>query len=204
MAEHLSFAYGNQLFFVFIEADDVESPSSKDLFLRSASEAMAIPAVLKMSRDAFGDFKPVFDGWGLRRMGTHERVVPESMADDTPIDMSDWELHDFGVQVVAERLAADGAIVLSKQSSPHVDPSIWFEDEQGMSCVVVRTARYPAMRAPQPTNAFAIAAACATRTKRPMFASVVPMCADSETIPTSRLPRGHGMYVRYTGLELLR
>lgn len=203
LAEHLSFTFGNQLFFVFIEADGVDSPSSKDLFLRSASEATAIPALLKMSRDPAGDFKPTFDGWGLRRAGTNERLVPESMADDTPIDMSPWELHDFGVQVVAKQLAANGAIVLSKQSSPHVDPSIWFEDEQGMGCVVVRTARYPALNAHQPPNAVAIAAACAPRTKRTMFASVVPMSAELETIETSMLPRGRGMHVRYTGLEPL-
>lgn len=203
LAEHLSFVYGNQLFFIFIEADGVESPGSKDLFLRSASEAMAIPAILKMSRDAAGKFKPLFDGWGLRRVGTNERLVPESMVDGTPIDMSAWELHDFGVQVVADRLAADGVKVLSKQSSPHVDPSIWFEDAHGMSCVVVRTARYPAEDAPQPTNSSAIASACASLTNRPMFASVVPMSSEPEMIMTSRLPRGRGMYVRYKGLELL-
>lgn len=203
LAEHLSFAFGNQLFFVFLQVEGAESPSSEALFLRSASEASAIPAVLSMILDAAGNFRPRLDGWGLRRLGTNERLVPEAMADDAILDMSSWELHDFAVQVVANQLAGDGIRVLSKQSSPHIDPSIWYEDESGLGFVVVRAARYPSRGAPRPKTAQAIAAACASRSSKSMFASVATASAELPFGESSLLPRGHGMFVRYTGLEPL-
>jgi hypothetical protein len=203
LAEHLSFTFGNQLFFVFLEVEGANSPSSDALFVQSASEASAVPAVLSMKRDATGKFKPRFDGWGLRRIGTRERLVPEVMADDTILDMSSWELHDFAVQVVANQLARAGMKVLSKQSSPHIDPSIWYEDESGLGFVVVRAARYPARNAPRPKNGGAIAAACASRSSRAMFASVAAASAEPGFGQSPLLPRGHAMYVRYTGLEPL-
>src|SRR5580765_4948033 len=47
VAEHLSFRLGNQLFFVFLEVrGGIDGPSSKELFLKIASEATAVPVVL--------------------------------------------------------------------------------------------------------------------------------------------------------------
>jgi len=45
---------------------------------------------------------------------------------DELIEMTDWELQDFAVQAVHNDLMKNGRKILSSQSNPMVDPSIWF------------------------------------------------------------------------------
>ena len=208
LAEHLSFRLGNQLIFVYLQvADGVQSPSSKQLFLSVCKEATAIAAVMPMELTG-RTFQPAYGGWGLRDALTQAAIDPPSLVSDAKIEMSDWEVHDFAIQIVTSQIETAGNTILSKQPSPHIDPSIWFRDRQGPAFVVVRSGRYPLSDAPKPANISEIAASCARLSRRGFFASVSVANAEQQTAPTSRGPiplfRGHGLVARFTDIEPLR
>ena len=76
--------------------------------------------------------------------------------------MSDWELHDFFVQVVRDYIAEKlGRQLISSQGNPHVDPSIWFVGDNVPEWVVVRAVKIPDKEAMFSSNLSAIAASCA-------------------------------------------
>lgn len=208
LAEHLSFRLANHLFFVFIEVrGGIDGPSSKDLFLQVAAEAAALPVVLLMAPVGSG-FQPVHGGWGLRDARADRAIDPPSLVSDELIEMSDWEVHDFAIQNVASQIEKSSGAVFSKQPSLHIDPSVWFRDKHGPAYVVVRSGRFPQAEAPRPTNLVAIMSSCAKMSQRGFFASVIVASAEQQEAPASRgaipLYRGHGMVVKFTGLEPLQ
>lgn len=69
---------------------------------------------------------------------------------DELIEMNDWELHDFAIQVVKDSLNNEGKKIISTQSSMDIDPSIWFEEEGEYFFVVVQATRFPDRRAAMP------------------------------------------------------
>jgi len=207
LAEHLSFRLGNQLFFVYVEAPSVgRSPSSKDLFEKVANEANAIPCIFPV--ESVGEtFQPKNGDWGLRHARSGETVDPPSLVSSELIEMSDWELHDFAIQVVTSQIEESGATILSKQPSRHIDPSVWFRDEQGPAFVIIRSVRYPEAEAPRPRNIAEIKTSCEGLSRRGFFASVAVASADQQSESASGkvipLYRGQGMFARYLGLESL-
>jgi hypothetical protein len=84
-------------------------------------------------------------------------IDPPTLVSNEPIEMSDWEVHDLAIQIVASYVDKSCA-ALSKQPSLHIDPSVWFRDEHGPAYVVVRSARFPRTDAPRPANLPAIMA----------------------------------------------
>ncbi len=208
LAEHLSFRLGNQLIFVYLQvAGGVQSPSSKQLFLTACKEATALAAVMPME-PVGRTFQPAYGGWGLRDALTQAAIDPPSLVSDAKIEMSDWEVHDFAIQIVTSQIESAGNTVLSKQPSPHIDPSIWFKDRQGPAFVVVRSGRFPLSDMPKPDNISEIAASCARLSRRGFFASVTAANAEQQTASSSRgsipLFRGHGLIARFAGLEPLQ
>lgn len=203
LAEHLSFRLGNQLIFVYVDTDVFPFMGKrKQLFLNVSEEATATPCVMKMQQRLRG-FEPVLGGWGLVHAKTGHDVDPASLVSDELIEMSDWELHDFSVQVVRDQLAKERKKVFSSQSSLHIDPSIWFEDGGKPFWVVVRSGRYPQQKAPRPENLAAIAESCAKMSPNGYFASVTAANANDPFTSDKGMPlyRGHGLYFRYEGLE---
>lgn len=207
LVEHLSFRLGNQLFFVFVEVEHVVSFSGagKHLFLEVSREAKATLCVLKMQRSGV-TFAPVDTGWSMIDAITSRAVNPAEMVSDELIEISDWELQDFAVQVVRRRLEKQNKEVQTWQSSPQIDPSIWFQAGAGRCWVVVRAVRYPKLRADRPANLEDIKCFCAERGKTGFFASVSaassndPFAGASHAMP---LYRGHPMAVRFKSLEPL-
>jgi hypothetical protein len=162
-------------------------------------------------KKSWGGWKPVGLGWGLVDARTGKEVVPPELISDEPIEMSDWELLDFAVQVVRQKLEEEGRKIMSWQSNPSVDPSIWFVGEQGPEWVVVRAARYPSKSAPVPSNIEAIAQRCSRLSSGGNFAAVAFANADDPFDPLAEkngnflpLLRGHRMHVRYDGMVPLR
>jgi hypothetical protein len=207
IAEHLSFCLGNQLFFIFVETGLLPfTGSRKELFLEVCREAKATPCVLKMERSG-ATFKPVNPGWGLLDAITGSPVNPTEMVSTELIEMSDWELHDFAIQIVRSYLEKQGKKVFSAQSSLHIDPSIWFEENDRPCWVVVRADRYPKKHAARPDNLEDIKRSCAEISRVGFFASVTVASADdpSDSADENVLPlyRGHGLLVRFEGLEPL-
>jgi hypothetical protein len=205
IAEHLSFRIGNQLFFVYVDVDMLPFVGKrKELFLNVAREATATPCVLKM-KPKRGQFDPVNPGWGFIDAVTGRAVNPTNMVSNECIEISNWELHDFAIQIVRSHLEKEGNKVFSAQSSLHIDPSIWFEDKSGPCWVVVRAGRHPKKRAHIPANLQNIKQSCFRMSRVGFFASVTVANADDPFDPSGEnvmpLYRGHSMIVRFEGLE---
>lgn len=204
MLEHLSFRMGNQLFFVCIEAEGAapfsEATASALQFVATGCRGHACVMPLRMTPRGWEAAGP---GWGLFDYVTKRPIDPPALVTDEKIAMTEWELQDFAVQVVRDHLKEEGRELMSWQSHPEVDPSIWFVGDQGPEWVVVRVARYPQGASP-PANWADIAQNCARLGNIGHFASVgVANEEDSfDSAVSAPLPlwRGHGMYVSYEGL----
>ncbi len=207
--EHLSFRLGNQLFFVRVE--DVEGkvpgPGNAHGFISAAKSANGRACVLPMRKKMFGKgWDAERPGWGLLDAETQKPIDPVALVSDAKVEMTAWERHDMAVQVVRDYLQNQKFELMSWQGNPKVDPSIWFIGKSGQpEWVVVRCAMFPASTAPRPSNWNEIARGCAKMSSIGHFASVAlvstaqPFNSGDETpLP---LWRGHGMHVRFTGLE---
>ena len=128
------------------------------------------------------------------------------MISDENIEMTDWEVHDFSVQIVRDHIRNDlGLELMSSQGNPEVDPSIWFVGERSPEWVVVRSAKFPEKEALPPKNISEIAANCSRLSNIGHFASVSIASPDEQFDlsgggPPPPLWRGHKMVVRFDGL----
>ncbi len=207
MAEHLSFRIGNKLFFIFVEAEEFTFEHGHKLFLEVAKEATAIPCIMPMA-EHLSEYSPKLSGWGLVHAMTKKPINPLELVTDEAIEMSDWELHDFAIQVVKSSLEKEGKDVFSSQSSLHINPSIWFQESGNAFWIVVRAVRHPNEFAKVPTNIEEIRADCSNMGKVGYFASVAVVNADDPFDPDARdngnflpLYRGHALNVKYKGLS---
>jgi hypothetical protein len=203
MAEHLSFRLGNQIIFVYLEPEGADY-GNPELFLKVAYEANAVPCSMPMVK-AGEHWSPRHMGWGLVHMETDNPVDPGLLVSDELIEISDWEVHDMAIQVVRTYLEKEGKQRITSQPAVDIDPSVWFDDEGKSYWVVVRGARYPATKAEIPNHIDDIKADCAELGEGGYFASVVLANADDPYSPDGEgalpLYRGHGMHVKYEGLE---
>ena len=205
--EHLSFRLGNQLFFVRLEdaAGVLEVPGSRAGLLMIAEGCRGHACLMPMRRGG-GVWSATMPGWGLVDAVGGKLIDPGLLVTGTHIEMTDWELQDFAVQVVKDHLVGLGRELMSWQGNPAVDPSIWFVGDDGPEWVVVRAARHPMRSAAPPANLDKIAAACASLSQKGHFASVSAANADDAFDPDARadqvLPlwRGHGLLVSFHGL----
>lgn len=207
--EHLSFRIGNQVFFVRVEDADerIDGPGSLRGLLKIADGCQGHACVMPMKKKSMaGVWTAVRSGWGLVNARTGAEVDPAQLVTDEKIEMTDWELQDFAVQVVRTQLKNEGFQVLLWQGNPSVDPAIWFVGEsKGPEWVVVRAVRFPGNDVPKPENWAAIADGCARRSKIGHFAQVAFASTDqpfkSEGEKPVPLWRGYGTHVGYQGLE---
>ena len=123
--EHLSFRLGNQLFFIRIEDVDLRLrvPGSRDGLLAVAEGCKGHPCIMPMRYRA-GAWAPHAGGWGLVDARTGKTVDPIAHVSDERIEMTNWELQDFAVQIVRDHLENTGRKLMSWQGNPAVDPSI--------------------------------------------------------------------------------
>ena len=203
--EHLSFRLGNQIYFVRIEDEDgrLRVPGSRKGLLAVAQGCAGHTCLMPM-RKRLGSWRPTAPGWGLVDIRTGLPVDPPELVTDEPVEMTDWELHDLAVQVVREQLESESRQLMSWQSNPGVDPSIWFVGDHGPEWVVVRAARYatdPVVddTAKLPPNIDQIARDCARTGRVGHFAAVTVACTDTMA-GDGRLLRGHRQFPMYAGL----
>ncbi len=209
--EHLSFRLGNQLFFVRVEDVDrrIVGPGNRNGLLSVASGCKGHACVLPMRRmGGPRGWQPTEQAWGLVNAKTGDRVDPFSLVTDERIEVTDWELQDFAVQVVRDALSTQRRTLMSWQSNPAVDPSLWFVGELNEpEWVIVRAARFPANLAERPANLADIASRCGRTGHIGHFASVAfasddqPFEREGETVVP--LWRGHGTIVKFDGLAQL-
>lgn len=206
--EHLSFRLGNQLFFIQVEDVDRELtvPGNLSGLLQIAKACEGHPLALPMKK-LKGEWHPQYSGWGLLHVLKRTPINPAELISDNPVEMTDWELQDFAVQVVRTQLEQEGHQIMSYQSDPGVDPSIWFVGKNGPEWVAVRAARWPASNAPHPSSIEKTRAGFEHVSKHGNFAGVVVANAKDPFDPTGEnalpLLRGHELSVKFTGLEPL-
>ena len=207
--EHLSFRLGNQLFFISLNDVDgrLEVPGGLHGLLAIADGCQGSAYLMPMKKEPVtGGWVATLPGWGLIDARTKKLIDPVSLLTDEKIPMTNWELHDLAVQVVRDQLINEGYKLMSWQGNPNVDPAIWFLGEsKGPEYVVVRAARYPLKHAARPTNWDSIAAGCAHMSTIGHYAQVVCASTDDPFDPTGAnavpLWRGHGVHIKYEGLE---
>lgn len=165
--EHISFFLGNQVFFVRLY--DVEQrhafPGTPSGLARIAEGYAGHACIMPMRRTIIGqsderargrgapDFgifvpdvqkqwQPVRPGWGL--VGLDGEVVePPALVTNERIAVTDWELHDFAVQIVRQQLQQEGKQILSWNGDPDVHPSLWFEEGGLRAWVMVQANCFP-------------------------------------------------------------
>lgn len=215
--EHFSFRVGNQLFFVrVIDVDEkIAIPGNPDGYKIIAKRCNGHACLMPMRNvspslgSKIVEWKTEGQGWGLVNPDTGEPIDPLALVSDEKIEMTDWEVHDFAVQVVRDYVTEKlGHELMSSQGDPHVDPSIWFVGDDGPEWVVVRFARYPQEEASRPDNLTNIIAGCSKLGKKGHFASVTFANADDPfdfTNKESALPlwRGHGSHIKFDGIHLV-
>ena len=209
--EHLSFRLGNQLFFIQLQdVDDVLEMPGHLGGLLSVADGCQGHACLMPMRKIMGEWRCVATGWGLMDARTERTVNPVALISDEPIEMTDWELQDFAVQVVRSQLEKDGRQLMSWQGNPSVDPSIWFIGDDGPEWVVVRAARWPERDAAVPGNIAKIASDCLPTGKTGHFAVVRATNTNDPFDPQAKLSgnyiplvRGEGISISYNGLKLI-
>ena len=160
--EHFSFRLGNQLFFIRIEDLDgkLEVPGSRN-GLQTIAEGCRGHACLMPMRYRAGLWAPDAPGWGLLDAQKGTSIEPVALVSDERIEMTDWELQDFAIQIVRDHLEKAGRKLMSWTSHPEVNPSIWFVGDNGPEWIVVRAVRYPKKEAHPPAKWQQIAERCA-------------------------------------------
>ncbi|MBT9137247.1 MAG: hypothetical protein DDT34_02335 [Firmicutes bacterium] len=126
-ADHFSFRFRNQLFFV--QFYDVDNADNGWLFpgrLESLSEWTGGHACLLPMKRSGDIWEPIFPGWGLITTDFKGQVNPNNLALDAAPVLSDWEVHDCGVQLVRDMLLSDsiGYEIVAWQSMLGLDPQI--------------------------------------------------------------------------------
>ena len=146
--EDFTFGFGNQIFPVLVlranEQGRLLNVPPRIEALRRESEANSlIPCVFPIL-DRTG--KPFFSGrWNLINPFTGKQVDPVAESSDDLVEISDWELRNWAVQIVYDSLEKDGLEKLSYCDAPGIDPQIWFRDKAGHECwLEVLYAPYPA------------------------------------------------------------
>lgn len=209
--EHLSFRLGNQLFFIRLTdvSTGADFPGSDSGLFAIADGCKGFACLMPMKRNG-EDWEPAEPGWGLIDARSSKPINPVEAITEENIEMTDWELHDFAVQVVRENLEKEGHTVTNWESNPNVYPSIWFEGgDKALQWVVVNAVRYPALEAEIPSFAFELKqnsrfSAYASHFASVSVASVDPFDSGAhESGTVVPLYRGHGMHVRYEGLKQL-
>lgn len=139
--DSMNFSYKNQVFSVLVDLIDASgrsttSTKAKELQVLVAEQNNLIPCLFKVQ---LTDMQPATKTWNLFDTRTGEPVIPQWIATDEKIEMSKWELQNWGITIVMDDLEKMGNKILSFTDAPEIFPQLWFEDESGNRCWVVVT-----------------------------------------------------------------
>lgn len=149
----------------------------------------------------------MISGWGLIDARTQIPFNPVDLVSEENIEMTQWELQDFAVQIVRNYLTDNGFEVMSYNSHPGVNPSIWFMKDDFPEWVIVNFGVFPQMEVESPVNLDEIKNSAGMVGCQGNFANVfIAAQAEITNLTDSPIPlyRGHALSVRFEGLEPLR
>lgn len=186
--EHLSFALGNQLFFVQLTDQDAPDNgwSHPERLAMAVKDADGVGCLLPMHRRD-GRWAPTGAGWGLVDPVSEAPIDPVSLLTDEPVLMTDWEVHDVGVQAVRSHLENAGWTIASWQTDLQVDPSVFAHKDGRMCGFVVRTSDVGPDPAQPPENAARVAEALRARGWGAKFVGLKIASAEDPTHTDPRL-----------------
>ena len=203
-AAHQIFLLGNQLFNVWIV--DIEEPRKTaetnpkdfDLFLTESELMNAVPCMMPMVHNEQG-WKPSMEELGLYDINKNCPLELYYYVGGEHIEMSDWEVHDFCIQMACKVLEKSGNVVSEICSDPNSIPSIWFYNTEDEFCyLIVGSAKYPASIAKlHPSTASFVSALKDTGSNFIGYFISVSACALEESFEGQALPlyRGQPMII---------
>jgi hypothetical protein len=208
--EHFSFRLGNQLFFIQLTDQDnnLEIPGNLGGLKRIAKDSNGFACLMPM-RKKDGEWVAVENGWGLVDLKTNKVINPLDFVSDELIEMTDWELHDFAIQIVRDNLKKEGKTITGWNGDPEIQPSIWFENGNTLEWIIVKFSRWPNDKPEMPKNISVIANEITkiSGLSNGNFASMSIANANDPFDPSAKkngnfmlLYRGHGLMTKYEGL----
>ena len=129
--------------------------------------------------------------------GTGKPLDPPDLVTDELIEMSDWELHDFAVQVVRNTLTEEEEELRLRVTVRITDRSLCLVRNLGTGeegYVVVRGARYPNLEAPPPEDPESLIEHCAFRHVMRFSLQLEPLTMRIRSILMLRIM---GIFCRY-------
>jgi hypothetical protein len=204
--EHLSFRLGNQLFYIrLVDVDErVQMPGNLSGLMSVAKGCNGHACLIHM-KNMDGEWQVLNPDWGLTCASTHKSINPVDLLSDENIEMTDWELQDFAVEVVRNHIKDNlGGEIMSRNSDPRVNPSIWFVGENGPEWVAVRMRSYPNSETTHKCDLDKVAASCAQISKVGNTADVTIFNADQkfqDNSPILPILRGHAASIKFDGLK---
>jgi hypothetical protein len=185
----------------------LEVPGSPDGLMAIANGCNGHACLMPMKKQA-GHWQPTAPGWGLIDAQSRKAMDPISFVSDEKIEMTDWELQDFAVQVVRDELKKSGRKLMSWNGNPEVLPSIWFVGDYGPEWVIVRTYRFPDEDEGLPENIEEIKVQLRKVSTKGNYAAVgiadMKEMFSMDNIDSDEMPaiyRGNGLNVTYEGLK---
>ena len=110
-------------------------PKDVEKQLREANRNNLIPCIIPLDIQTL---KPLIGGLHLVHTETKMNVALAEQSEKSL--MSDWEIQNWGIQIVADYLKKEGNTVNDTCDAPTCGPNIWFYDKSGKkSYVVVNT-----------------------------------------------------------------
>ena len=209
--DHLSFRLGNQLFFIrIIDTNELlETPGTLKGLQRIANACNGHACFMPM-RKQNGRWEPAESGWGMVDAISGKLINPLNLVTDELIEMTDWEVQDFAIQVIKDKLALDGKKDIAWNNDPEVQPSIWFSSDNNAEWVVVKFSRWPEDMPSIPSNINDIAENLKEIKSKGNFAPISIVNANDPFDPSAKISknylplyRGHSLTFSYKGLIAL-
>ena len=208
--EHLSFRVGNQIIFIRVEDSGgiLPTPGNPYGVQKIADCCNGIACNMPMQLVG-GEWVSEFPDWGLLDLRSGVPIDPIALISNEKFLMTDWELHDFAVQIVRDHVTKKlGHQLMSSQGNPKVDPSLWFVGDEGPEWVLVKEVKAPKIKPEIPANIQDIADSCSHMSIKGHFAPVVIASAQGPDAANDinceqKLWRGYGMKVAFSELQPL-
>lgn len=226
-SRHLILRYRNQIGVIFLDVNWNETPltsfdgEAKKLFIEMAQSMKAIPILtsIDIQGDPDGSVSSVKDVENCRSI--EFRLRSEHLAHDlafekewsetdydlnAEIELSDWEIHDFGIQVVRQTLEKEGHQIFGWNSDEGSLIQIFTSIDGKLTHIVVNTVRYPKKEAEFKPEIIRRAAEYAAREGAHLQMASVSLASaddpfDSDGKNIKPIYRGAGVFPRFTGLE---
>lgn len=144
--DHITFGYGNQVFSVLVDLCDIKgshlTDKERDRFIKATTENNLVPCLFSIT---LPELRPLHEGWNLTHFTSGKPVIPADITTNENIPMSEWELHNFAIQIVRNYIVQEKiGTILSFCDVLQINPQIWFDDLKGnRAWVIVRHIRRP-------------------------------------------------------------